>query len=327
MRTLPALTVIFFYLMGFTHVWQCAYAKDDFCKWIDAQGVTHYATECPENEETQLIGIQAPLTEAQQEAARQRSESLLKRNRTSSPSKSPSLHRFRSLPADRLGPMPENTESKFLKTTGTGILFNKDNQGRFTLSIVTLEGLPTGSYLEVHFPDPSNPANKNTVGKEVQTERDKLLFESPTSNQFRCWNYEVLVNVYSDSTMFELLDTHYQFIQSRHDLRLFEDNSPFLLQMVGGAKCPTSGKEKMSRMSIEQLETLCEQEREKRLKPERERLIKNCVEKMDKSEEYCANFYADHGDAVRVDRAHVRPALYYDLPECIAARKARVEEK
>jgi hypothetical protein len=55
--------------------------------------------------------------------------------------------------------------------------------------------------------------------------------------------------------------------------------------------------------------------------------IKHCIGKLGKSEEYCAKFYADYGDAVRMNRTHVRPALYYDLPECVVARRARENEK
>jgi len=295
----------------------------DICKWVDEQGVTHYAERCPEGVTAQTIEVQPSLTEAQQEAARQRSEALLQGAQTPSPSRSRSSRQFRSLPADELGPLPDNTTSEYLRTTYTGLRFGNNNRGRFTLTLETRDGLARGAYLEVHFPDPSIPARENVVGKEVPAERSEMRFDSPESDQFRCWNYEVLVNVYSDSSKTELLDTHSQFIQSQYDLRLFDKGSPFLSQMLEGAKCPSGRQQDWSRMSAAQLEALCEQEREKRLKPERERLIRQCIGKMGRDEEDCRNFYADYGDAVRIDPAHVRPALYYDLPECVAARKAR----
>ena len=299
----------------------------DICKWVDEQGVTHFAERCPEGVTAETLELRPPLTEAQQEAARERSEALLQGGPTFSPSKGRSSRRLRSLPADELGPLPANTRSKFLRTTGTGLLFGKNNRGRFTLTLETHDELARGSYLEVCFPDPSNPARENVVGKVVPKQRSKMLFDSPESDQFRCWNYEVLVNVYRDSTKSELLDTHSQFIQSRYDFRLFDKGSPFLLQVAAGAKCPSGRHENLSRMSVPQLEARCEQEREKRLKPERDRLIKHCIGKLGKSEEYCTKFYADYGDAVRMNRTHVRPALYYDLPECVVARKARESEK
>lgn len=319
-RQFPALFGIFFLLT-------CGILWADICKWVDDRGVTHYAERCPEEVDSEPVEIQPPPTEAQQEAARQRSEALLQSRQTFSRSRSASSRQFRSLPADRLGPLPDNMTSKYLRTTGTGVLFGVNDRGRFTLTLETLEGLASGSFLEVHFPDPSNPARENIVGKVVPTEKSEMRFESPESDQFRCWNYEILVDVYRDSTKTELLDTHSQFTQSVYDLRLFDDKRPYILQILEGPKCPSGRKENLSRMSIEQLEALCEQEREKRLKPERERLIKQCIEQMGKSEEYCTAFYADHGDEVRINRARVRPALYYDLPECVAAREAREAEK
>ena len=78
-----------------------------------------------------------------------------------------------------------------------------------------------------------------------------------------------------------------------------------------------------SQMSAEQLDVMCEEEREKRLAPEREQLIQNCVKK-GRSQGYCERYHSDYGGAQRIigtDR--VRPALYLDLPECVAAWEAR----
>ena len=92
-------------------------------------------------------------------------------------------------------------------------------------------------------------------------------------------------------------------------------------------RCVQGDHKKLDRMSAEKLEALCQQEREKRLAPERERLIKDCVERQDKSQEHCENFYHDFGDATRVDRWTMRHELYMDLPECVAAREARAKEQ
>jgi hypothetical protein len=83
----------------------------------------------------------------------------------------------------------------------------------------------------------------------------------------------------------------------------------------------------LSQMSVEELDALCEKEREKRLAPEREQLIKQCVTDWRSSQEYCEGYYADHGDVIRIDEDHVRPALYMDLPECVAAWDARMKGK
>ena len=82
-----------------------------------------------------------------------------------------------------------------------------------------------------------------------------------------------------------------------------------------------------SEMSAEQLDVVCEEEREKSLAPEREQLIQNCVKK-GRSQGYCERYHSDYGAAHRIigtDRA--RPALYLDLPECVAAFEARKKEK
>ncbi len=79
-----------------------------------------------------------------------------------------------------------------------------------------------------------------------------------------------------------------------------------------------------SKMSADQLDVLCEEEREKRLAPEREQLIKICVADTGGSQEHCENYYSDYGDAVRNDGTGlIQRALYVDLPECIAAWEAR----
>lgn len=84
--------------------------------------------------------------------------------------------------------------------------------------------------------------------------------------------------------------------------------------------------EDFSQMSADELDELCEKEREKRLAPEREQLIKDCVEDWRSSQEYCENYYSDYGAAVRLDTGYVRPALYMDLPECVAAWEAKMRE-
>jgi len=67
-------------------------------------------------------------------------------------------------------------------------------------------------------------------------------------------------------------------------------------------------------------------EREKRLAPEREQLIQNCITNQRKSQGYCERYYSDYGAAQRIENQRVRPALYFDLPECVAAEEARRKE-
>ena len=83
----------------------------------------------------------------------------------------------------------------------------------------------------------------------------------------------------------------------------------------------------LSEMSAEQLDVLCEQEREKRLAPERDRLIYDCVTNKRRSQEYCERYHSDYGALQRFDTGQVQPALYMHLPECVAAFEARKKQK
>lgn len=68
-----------------------------------------------------------------------------------------------------------------------------------------------------------------------------------------------------------------------------------------------------------QLDAACEAARERRLAPERERYIEECVvtgQRPDRSA--CERFYADYG----AQSGHRAP-LYYDLPECVKAFEYR----
>lgn len=64
-----------------------------------------------------------------------------------------------------------------------------------------------------------------------------------------------------------------------------------------------------------ELDTACEEARERRLAPERERYIEECVAKGQKADRAaCAKFYSDYGA-----KSGGRAPLYYHLPECVEA--------
>jgi hypothetical protein len=63
-----------------------------------------------------------------------------------------------------------------------------------------------------------------------------------------------------------------------------------------------------------ELDTACEAQRQIRLAPQRDTAIKDCVEIEGKEQDYCERFYRDYGE-----RSGDRPALFYDLPECVEA--------
>ena len=293
------------------------------CKWVDENGVTHYAEHCPDDVGASELDIQPPPEHPAD--ATTMGYPQPGPGPTSPATSQASASKFESLPIDRLGSLPPQTSSNYLQTTGADISYDvKGRTGRFMLALKALDNLPAGAFIEASFPDPANPASSNSDAAELKFPRATIRLQSPRSGRFSCWNYEVVVSVYSDRSKSELLGTHRQVIQSRIDMELTPDPVEWTgLLISNGSACPSTHQARMQKMSADQLDALCESEREKRLRPERERLIKKCIQSGNKQAEWCRNYYADYGDAVRLDPAHVRPALYYDLPECVAAKKAR----
>lgn len=71
------------------------------------------------------------------------------------------------------------------------------------------------------------------------------------------------------------------------------------------------------------MEARCEAAREERLKPLREAKIAECKADKRTDPAYCERFWSDYGNAVRLPSGHVQPRMFDDLPECVAAQKAR----
>ena len=68
-----------------------------------------------------------------------------------------------------------------------------------------------------------------------------------------------------------------------------------------------------------ELDAQCAAARESKLAPERQAAIDECVRDEQKQDRAtCERFYRDYGE-----RTGHRPALYYDLPECVAATQFR----
>jgi hypothetical protein len=64
-----------------------------------------------------------------------------------------------------------------------------------------------------------------------------------------------------------------------------------------------------------ELDAACEAAREAKLAPLRAQYVEECVEKKQRPDRAsCERFYADFGN-----RSGNRAALFYDLPECVAA--------
>jgi hypothetical protein len=63
-----------------------------------------------------------------------------------------------------------------------------------------------------------------------------------------------------------------------------------------------------------ELDNACEAQRQIKLAPMREQAITECVGVEGKEQDYCERFYRDFGE-----RSGDRPAMFYDLPECVDA--------
>ena len=303
------------------------------------RGVTHYAEECPANKETHSVEIQPPPSEQQIEEAKKRYVAVLKERATQS-GRASKPRRFRSLSLDELGPLPENAKSTYLVTEYTGLTFKlKEKVGQFNLTLKAKKGLSRGALLEAHFPDPSNPARKDIVEEVLLEEEETIPFVSSLSGGFKCWNYEVEVFVYSNETKSELLGTHIQTIQSRTDLNLARDSMD-TVRAITGTKCPSIRQNEVSQTSwadvkcpranrmkyVRNLEKLCEEARQRKIKPLREAKVEDCIKKQKKDTEWCKRYLADSFHAKSPpSRGFIGKRLFDDLPECVAFYKCRFE--
>ena len=71
------------------------------------------------------------------------------------------------------------------------------------------------------------------------------------------------------------------------------------------------------------LEAQCEAEREAKIKPLRDMEIAKCKADPNNDAAYCERFWKDYGNAVRAANGTMVPRMFWDLPVCVAAFKAR----
>jgi hypothetical protein len=71
------------------------------------------------------------------------------------------------------------------------------------------------------------------------------------------------------------------------------------------------------------LEAKCEAEREARIKPLRDAEIAKCKTDKNNDPGYCERFWKDYGNAMRGANGGTIPRMFWDLPVCVAAFKAR----
>jgi hypothetical protein len=91
------------------------------------------------------------------------------------------------------------------------------------------------------------------------------------------------------------------------------------LSLPGPALAQTDAE--MKRM--DELDRVCEAAREKKLAPLRAERIERCVRDERRPRADCETEYAHWGDTRTTAGGRARAGLYYDLPECVEAFKAR----
>ena len=75
--------------------------------------------------------------------------------------------------------------------------------------------------------------------------------------------------------------------------------------------------------SVEELQLRCEQAREALLQPLRDAEIAKCKAERGRDPAYCERYWKDFGDASRLANGNMKPRMFDDLPECVAASKAK----
>lgn len=76
-------------------------------------------------------------------------------------------------------------------------------------------------------------------------------------------------------------------------------------------------------LDLKALDRKCEAAREARIKPLRDAEIARCKSDKRNDPQYCERFYADLGNISRTPDGKLRPRMFEDIPECVAAREAR----
>ena len=101
-----------------------------------------------------------------------------------------------------------------------------------------------------------------------------------------------------------------------------ELSAPETAPAAPSSSAPVAAPRPASAMSLEELNQLCEDVREREIAPLRAAAIEECKVKNRRGDPgYCERFYANTGDAVRLSSGNVRPRMFNDLPECVLAEQ------
>jgi hypothetical protein len=215
-------------------------------KWTDAQGQVHYSQTPPDDAPVQVVPIQPSPERAKAMPAKPTEQQPTQSSRPpteAAPGVPPEG------PSGRLGPLPENQVSEYLRTLATlvGIQANqRPPQFRFSITLRVRADVPVGAVLVASFEDPGTAGHfLGAKARVVMTSgypqkiEDEILLQSPTFTEVRCRNYAVVIRLYQDPTSGTPMGTHRQLIQSRLDSRLLRANPDWMTPFQrAGQVCP-----------------------------------------------------------------------------------------
>jgi hypothetical protein len=100
-----------------------------------------------------------------------------------------------------------------------------------------------------------------------------------------------------------------------------------LLLCSAAARADDGSNPAQREAAVAALEAKCEAEREARIKPLRDMEIAKCKKTptFDHQDDpdYCERYWKDYGNAMRIPNGAMTPRMFDDLPDCVAAFKAR----
>jgi hypothetical protein len=87
---------------------------------------------------------------------------------------------------------------------------------------------------------------------------------------------------------------------------------------------PAADPRPASAMSLEELDRICEEAREREIAPLRAAAIEECEASPRRSDpEYCERFHSTFGEAMSLENGGTQPRMFNELPECIQAEQER----
>jgi len=203
-------------------------------KWVDEHGVVHYTDRPPADRECDEVDLPPPPPVTPEAMRPGPYEQAIEEQKAREREADAGLRPPQDAGLPRV-PMPESEVSPYFETLFSGISWNTQTLcGRFRLALKPAPTLPATFRIEVHFPDPGDPAGARVVSAHGSRRDDRIVLESPRLRGFECRNYRVDVHVFDPSDPKTPIGTHYQYIQSTIALDKVHSSEQLLRAMLHG---------------------------------------------------------------------------------------------